>query len=213
MIKLYRKRNGFTLLELLVVIAIIAMLASFLLPALAGAREIARRIKCVSNLRQIGIVLTLYAEDYDGWLLPDHVGGSSSDNIWSNILRDFYGLSWPEHFDCPSETRGWEASGGQFRWTQYACNSYLWGSITNHPEWLHKTSQIFDSTTAIMLLDNNRLTSYGVDYIDLTYEAFRHNDRANVLYADNHVEAKTYAELRAVPGSSPFREALEAGFN
>jgi len=68
--KIWGTRNAFTLMELLVVIAIIALLSSMLLPALVKAREVGRRIKCVSNLRQIGLATRMYIDDYDGWL-PD----------------------------------------------------------------------------------------------------------------------------------------------
>lgn len=62
-----KTRKGFTLIELLVVVAIIAILAALLLPALGRAREQARRSNCLNNLKQMNLLLRIYANDYRGW--------------------------------------------------------------------------------------------------------------------------------------------------
>ncbi|MCK4401024.1 DUF1559 domain-containing protein [bacterium] len=83
-------KHSFTLIELLVVVAIIALLSSLLLPALVGAREMGRRIKCVSNLKNMGLAAQMYADDWDGWLPNQFVSGSEN---WVTSIAESLGAT------------------------------------------------------------------------------------------------------------------------
>jgi len=99
-----RCRKGFTLIELLVVIAIISILAAILFPVFARARENARRASCMSNLKQLGLGVMMYTQDYD-----DHVpsafqyevpGNTNYLNSWMQLIMPY--TKSPQLYVCPS---------------------------------------------------------------------------------------------------------------
>ena len=91
--------RAFTLIELLVVIRIISILASLLLPAVVRAKQAAHKIKCISQLRQVGFALQMYADEHDGEYPPRH-GGMNS---WIFTLKPYYLDSAENILQCPSD--------------------------------------------------------------------------------------------------------------
>ncbi len=102
-----KRQSAFTLIELLVVIAIIAILAAILFPVFAQAREKARQTQCLSNMRQMGIAVQMYLQDYDEQFPLDSHTGTNAPWVWLNTLQPY--VKTTLLYRCPSDPSvNWE---------------------------------------------------------------------------------------------------------
>ena len=158
------QKKAFTLIELLVVIAIIAILAAILFPVFARARENARRSSCMSNLKQIGLGILQYAQDYDekmprAWYGTDPFDNNGVNYWWQDATAPY--LKSSQIFVCPSATgdaarytprRGRDGSGTY--WGSYNMNSVYW-----------------DEGTGIIAPANNGMNLAAIESVATTIEA------------------------------------------
>jgi prepilin-type N-terminal cleavage/methylation domain-containing protein/prepilin-type processing-associated H-X9-DG protein len=210
-------QKGFTLIELLVVIAIIAILAAILFPVFARARENARKAACQSNLKQIGLAIAQYTQDYDETYQIGRFA-TTPFTYWYSVL-DPYTKS-TQLYVCPtagqiptgSRGYGWNIRGTGTSATNVNGFGYYdasWGTPSNSGP--VKLSEVEEPSTTIQVTDpaSNGYTAngyYAIGYSILSYIPVLHGGQvgpfydssglqpvaagggANYLFADGHVK-------------------------
>ncbi len=208
-------KKAFTLIELLVVIAIIAILAAILFPVFSRARENARKASCQSNLKQVGISLQMYVQDYDQRFM---ISGQTTTTCPATLLAPYTKSS--QVWICPSETNSTALKNVDPRYATYQINNQL----------ANKAEAVFTRATELVVTHdsdaseigwtegnswdgglttdwpqprpngctesnlNKNVKPCGADSY-LNPEFTRHNGTFNVLFVDGHVKAQQATQM------------------
>ncbi len=191
------RRKGFTLIELLVVIAIIAILAAILFPVFARARENARRASCTSNLKQVGIGIMMYTQDYDE-KYPYTYYATTPLETYASVIQPY--TKSLQVFNCPSFL-GAPYVGGSSQSVSYGMSVQFDGDriYTGKPavslSAIPKPSQtlLVGEGNEMRLVPEGGFTAYDIPNRRPQY---RHLETTNVLFADGHVKSMKTAQVQ-----------------
>ena len=201
--KIMKKRSeDFTLIELLIVIAIIAILAGMLLPALSNVKKTAHASLCSSNLNQIGVALQTYTSDHDSMFPFDE---NNTALIWETKKDESQLGTYLAHINngvpkiayadsarrsplaCPGRAT---PAKGQYQRSSYTTN----GTITG-PERKLNNQKVKKPTRTMLVLESGAVSTNDGHIHYLTsgdpenFISYRHNEKCNVLFVDNHLQS------------------------
>ncbi len=196
-----QRRSGFTLIELLVVIAIIALLAAILFPVFSRARENARKSSCANNLKQIGLGIYQYLQDYDEYYMPPQPLTASTPGAGATFMTlAMPYVKNPQVFVCPSGSRTpataamgdgkdyfWRAPAPPWRSASeggYGVNINVIGTFTP----AFHMSDATQPTTTALAFDCGWYSGSSPLFDVNVYGAARHLDGINYAYMDGHVK-------------------------
>ncbi len=195
-------RRGFTLIELLVVIAIIAILASMLLPALSKARAAAQSIKCVSQLKQIGLSGALYTHDSNQCVT--YSGPDSGIPLWTTQVAPYCGIAMDGQaisadaaektiYKCPTDpnptlTSGWDVArfgkGNSYGQNRSLDADYFAGGDRVG----RQITAIKSPAECCYIMETTAAPLTWISYeFGKGWAKFPHNNADNILYLDGHV--------------------------